>query len=232
MHKSVYQVSCQQLQQLMDKVGCASLPELSQLSGLSSWQLQRVRHGLLANLSAADLVKLANALQVPVHELLTRFGFSTIPVEDRSSELTALQKEYQTLQQKLDRQPEELAREFQRTSLATIESWLVQWPTAEAVARKNPQLSAVNILALLKPFQQLLQRWGVEPIHSVGEQVPYEPRIHQLIDGTADVETPVLVRYIGYRHGDKLLHRAQVSLITVEVEETETPERLPVNRDL
>lgn len=232
MNPSPYETPRQQLQQLMERVNCTSLQELSQLSGISSWQLQRVRHGLIAKLSTAELAKLANALQIPAGELLNRFGIDTVPASDRSSEVAALQGECQDLREKLDRQKEELVRDFQSASIEAIESWLVQWPTAEAVARRNTELSAVKILPLVKPLWNLLQRWGVEPIHAVGDHVPYDPRVHQLIDGTAEPETTVLVRYIGYRHGEKLLYRAKVSLIKVEIPENAPEERVTVSREL
>jgi molecular chaperone GrpE (heat shock protein) len=224
MNESLYEYHRQQLQQLMTRIGCKSLEELSKLSGLSSWQLQRVCHGLIAKLSSESLVKLANALQLPVSELLAHFQLATITPQDRSTELKILEQEYQNLQQKFESQPQELAAEFQRQSIEAIESWLIQWPTAEAVARKNPELAAVKIVSLVKPIMQLLQRWGVEPIHSVGDHVGYDPQIHQLIEGQAEVGTPVLVRYVGYRHGEKLLYRAKVSLIKVEMPEVSRAE--------
>jgi molecular chaperone GrpE (heat shock protein) len=224
MNESLYKYHRQKLEQLMAEIGCKNLEELSQLSGLSSWQLQRVRHGLIAKLSSESLVKLANALQLPVSDLLAHFQIPTMGTEDRSGELKILEQEYQNLQQKLDQQKEELAEEFQRQSIEAIESWLVQWPTAEAVARKNPDLAAVKILSLVKPIMQLLERWGVQPIDSVGDHVSYDPQIHQLIDGQAEIGTPVLVRYRGYRHGEKLLYRARVSLIKVEMPEIQPVE--------
>jgi molecular chaperone GrpE (heat shock protein) len=224
MNESLYEYHRQQLQQLMTRIGCKSLEELSKLSGLSSWQLQRVCHGLIAKLSSESLVKLANALQLPVSELLAHFQLVTITPQDRSTELKILEQEYQNLQQKFESQPQELAAEFQRQSIEAIESWLIQWPTAEAVARKNPELAAVKIVSLVKPIMQLLQRWGVESIHSVGDHVGYDPQIHQLIEGQAEVGTPVLVRYVGYRHREKLLYRAKVSLIKVEIPEVSKAE--------
>jgi len=189
MNESLYKYHRQKLEQLMAEIGCKNLEELSRLSGLSSWQLQRVRHGLIAKLSSESLVKLANALQLPVSDLLAHFQIPTMGTEDRSGESKILEQEYQNLQQKLDKQKDELAAEFQRQSIEAIESWLVQWPTAEAVARKNPDLAAVKILSLVKPIMQLLERWGVQPIDSVGDHVSYDPQIHQLIDGQAAIGT-------------------------------------------
>ena len=161
MNESLYKYHRQKLEQLMAEIGCKNLEELSRLSGLSSWQLQRVRHGLISKLSSESLVKLANALQLPVSDLLAHFQIPTMGTEYRSGESKIIEQEYQNLQQKLDQQKEELAAEFQRQSIEAIESWLVQWPTAEAVARKNPNLAAVKILSLVKPIMQLLERWGI-----------------------------------------------------------------------
>jgi len=57
----------------------------------------------------------------------------------------------------------------------------------------------------------LLQQWGVEAIAPVGAELPYDPQQHQLLEGTAQAGDQVLVRYTGYRQGDKLLYRAKVS---------------------
>lgn len=122
-----------------------------------------------------------------------------------------LKQEYELLQDKLEQQEEVLKQEFQQSSLEVLESWLLQWPTAAAAAQKNPQLSAVKLLALVKPVVELLKRWGVENIGSVGEKVPYDPQCHQLLEGNAITGDLVEVRYVGYRQDDRLLYRAKVS---------------------
>ena len=108
-------------------------------------------------------------------------------------------------------QRETLNEEFQQSSLQVLESWLLQWPTAAAAAKKKSQLPAVKLLPLLKPVENLLTQWGVEAIASVGEQIPYDPQWHQLMEGDAKPGDNVRVRYVGYKQGDKLLHRAKVS---------------------
>ena len=95
-----------------------------------------------------------------------------------------------------------------------MESWLLQWPTAAQKARENQHLAAVKLLPLLRPIEQLLQQWGVEAIAPVGAELPYEPQLHQLMEGTAQPGETVKVRYTGYRQADKLLYRAKVSPIS------------------
>jgi molecular chaperone GrpE (heat shock protein) len=95
---------------------------------------------------------------------------------------------------------------------------LLQWPTAAAVAQKNPQWPAVKLLPLVRPLANLLKQWQVEAIASVGETLPYDPQWHQLLESELQVEpgTPVIVRYVGYRQGKHLLYRAKVRPIAAE----------------
>ena len=67
----------------------------------------------------------------------------------------------------------------------TIESWLLQWPTAATAVRQNPQLPAERLLSLVEPVEQLLTQWNVEAIATVGEEMPYDPQYHQLMKGIA-----------------------------------------------
>ena len=132
---------------------------------------------------------------------------------EESQAVANLKREYERLQAQLGTQRQLLEQEFQQQSLQVMESWLLQWPTAAQKARENQQLAAVKLLPLLRPIEQLLQQWGVEAIAPVGAELPYEPQLHQLMEGTAQPGETVKVRYTGYRWGDKLLYRAKVSPI-------------------
>ena len=219
----------------MQQVGVSSFKALSQKADVSDWQVKQLRQGKVAQMRAENLLKLSQALQLPITELLTTFSdlnlqsdlnleieasaqatksSDSTEVKQSSSSLGAiadLQQEYQRLQTQLQQQQESLWQEFQRSSLQTLESWLLQWPTAAYAAQQNPQAPAVKLLPLLRPVEQLLQQWGVEAIAAVGTEVPYDPQVHQLMAGMAEAGDPVRVRYTGYRQGDKLLYRAKVS---------------------
>ncbi len=128
--------------------------------------------------------------------------------------LLDLQHEYDRLQQQLAQQRQDLWQEFQQSSVQVLESLLLQLPTAAYAAQQNPQAPAVKLLPLLRPLEQLLQAWGIEPIATVGAEVAYDPQQHQLMAGVAQPGDRVKVRYTGYRQGDRLLYRAKVSPIT------------------
>jgi DNA-binding Xre family transcriptional regulator/molecular chaperone GrpE (heat shock protein) len=209
-----YKKNSQILQELMHKAGISSLKELSTIAGVSQLQLQRLQYGLLPKMHVEILLKIALALQVSVNELLTMFLPESSPKKpDKSITLAAMEQEYQRLQQQMKKQEETLKQEFQQSSIQALESWLLQWPSAAAAAKKNSQLSAFKLLPLVKPVEQLLKQWGVEAIASVDEEVTYDPQWHQLIEGTARSGDLVKVRYVGYRQGEKLLYRAKVSPI-------------------
>lgn len=161
---------------------------------------------------AAALPALSDARSVPASQQLLEGS-----PEQRSdgtadaSALAALRQEYTRLQAQLTEQHQQLSAEFQSATLAALETWLTQWPTAAYAAQKNPQAPAVRLLPLMKPIEALLAEWGVRAIASVGDEVPYDPTLHQLLEGTAQPGQTVKIRYTGYWHGDRLLQRAKVS---------------------
>ncbi|MEB3828255.1 helix-turn-helix domain-containing protein [Phormidium sp. CCY1219] len=221
----------QKLQGLMQQVGISSFRALSRAAEVSHWQVRQLRRGQALQIRGEYLLKLAAALQVSVADLLANFspGGDRLLVESAASaeaplptthsatdspkaaNFAELQREYEQLRLAMQQQRESVMLEFQQASLETLESWLRQWPTAARAAQKNPEVPATRLLPLLGPLEQLLQQWEVVPIAAVGSQVAYDPQHHQLMEGTAQPGDPVQVRYTGYRHGDRLLFRAQVS---------------------
>ena len=180
-----------------------SFRALSQTAVVSKTAVNRLRRGQAAALRGEVLHRLAQALHRSIPQLLQ--DFSDLPIAP-SVESTR-QPDNQPTQQ----QTEELRQAFQQEVLHQIESWLIQWPTAVYAAQKNPQVPASRLVPLLRPVEHLLDHWGLEAIAPVGDEVAYDPQQHQLLAGHAQAGDRVLVRYTGYRQGDRLLHRAKVS---------------------
>jgi molecular chaperone GrpE (heat shock protein) len=156
------------------------------------------------------LLKISQALGITLTELLANFAPESVQKLEPTSTL-AVGQEYQRLQAELEQQRQSLMQEFQQSSLQILESWLLQWPTVVEKVKQNPRLAAVKILPLLRPVEQLMQQWNVEAIAPVGAEVPFDPQLHQLMDGSVQDGELVKVRYAGYRQGNKLLYRAKVS---------------------
>jgi molecular chaperone GrpE (heat shock protein) len=213
----------QKLQELMQQAGISSFKALSHTAGVSERQILRLRRFGCAQMRVDVLLKLSQALRVSFSELVTSFSQLNFiekekcqgtPTQELLQHLADVKKEYERCQVQLEQQREVLLEDFQHSSLHLLESLLLQFPTAAQKARENPTLAAVNIIHLvLKPLEKLLQQWGVEAIAPVGAELPYDPQLHQLMEGTAQPGETVKVRYTGYSQGAKLLYRAKVSPI-------------------
>ncbi len=211
----------QKLLELMQEQDIPSFKALSKLAGVSEYQIQRLRYGKIDQMRLEFIMKLSQVLQINLSELIIIFSETNSETDlikqqgstqQSSQQITDLKKEYERLQKQLEHQEQLLLFQFQQSSLQLLESLLIQFPTAAYKARENRQLPAVNIIPLIeKPITRLLQEWGVEAIAEVGTELPYEPEIHQLIEGNTQPKQKVKIRYTGYRQGDKLLYRAKVS---------------------
>jgi molecular chaperone GrpE (heat shock protein)/DNA-binding Xre family transcriptional regulator len=212
MDNAIYQHNQQKLTELVEKAGINNFRELSLRSGVSDRELFRLIYGLIGKISAENLVKLAQTLNITLNELLNYFwsesaNFPILSLPEDQSDLTTLQQEYQLLKQ----QQSNLSEEFQQSVLDLIESWLLQWPTVVTKVAQNPKLPAKSIIPLVKPLENLIKSWGIEAIASVDQEVSYNPQLHQLMEGSATPGELVKVRYVGYQQGEKLLYRAKVS---------------------
>lgn len=214
-----YETNQQLLQDLMRQVNITDIYELSNVAGVARLPIIRIQRGLILNVSTGAIAKIAKALNISIDSLIETFTEpgtniqTETPPSQSNDALAACRQEYHKLQQEMLQQQEFLEIEFQKSSLETIESWLLQWPTAVAAVNKNPQLPAARLLALVEPVEQLIKQWNVETIATVGEQVAYNPQYHQLIKGLAQPGEMVEVRYVGYKQEDKLLYKAKVSPI-------------------
>ena len=137
----------------MKAAGISSLRSLSQQSGVSRRQIDKLRSGETHQLSVHHVLQLARALKLSSSELLQ------LEAESQSLNPEAIQAEYQRLKDELAVMRSQLRQEFQAETLNTLEPLLLQWPTAAYAAQNNPTAPAVRLLPLLKPLEQLLQSW-------------------------------------------------------------------------
>jgi transcriptional regulator with XRE-family HTH domain len=192
---------------LMQAQGITSFKQLAQVSGWSEKALRRLRRGQVGQMQVGPIGTLAHTLNISTDTLIQTFSPNTAPTE------TVPRIEYERLQTQLAQQRPALLAEFQQASLATLEPWLLQWSAAAYAAQQNPQAPAVKLLPLLRPVEKLLADWGIEPIGTVGTELPFDPQHHQILGAAAATGDPVRVRYAGYRQGEKLLYRCKVSLV-------------------
>jgi DNA-binding Xre family transcriptional regulator len=231
-------VVSQRLRSRLQVLGIASFGALARQAGVSEWQVRQLRQGNVEHMRLGSLNKLSQALQMQLDELVVMAQPApdgsaspaagraaapqlSIPAETPSPQrlspatsappsVAALQQEYDRLQQQLAQQRQALLLEFQRTSLYRLEAWMKNWPkVVQVVKTQNPQLPAAKVLALVAPVSQLLASWDVECVGHMGEAIAYDPTYHSLT-GNAQPGDAVEVTQPGYRHGEALLHRAEV----------------------
>jgi molecular chaperone GrpE (heat shock protein) len=217
------------LRHLMQVVGINSFKSLGDRAQLSRRAIDTIRQGHAESLKYQDLYRLSQILQTNLHGFMQVFSAlqaevqagnithhvsnsSTDRITSETSEIDQIKAEYQRLQQKLDRQRQDLRTEFEQETLQQLESMLLQLPTAAFAAQNNPAMPARNLVPLLRPLDNLLQAWGIERIAQVGERVSYDPHWHEMMDGKAESGMMAIVRYVGYTKHGKLLYRARVSL--------------------
>ena len=221
MKQSPYQQNRLVLADLMKQVNVANIEELSNVSGVSELQIRRLQYGLIYKISVETLVKLAAALQISISQMLDKFTQPAELLPKESSDVVPQQsaqfwqQEYQQLESKMAQQAETLSSQFQQDSIQTIESWLIQWPTAIAAIDKNPELPAAKLIPLVKPVEHLVKQWDIETISEVGTELPYDPQWQELMTGSAEPGTMVKVRYVGYKQGNKILYKAKVSPVNI-----------------
>ena len=168
------------LQQLIENVGCHTFREFSLKFNVSELNLFRLKNGLLGKMSLKTALKIAQSLNISLNELTNLFSsnqdLETIPFSSPS-----LSQDYQNLQQKYEKQKQELTQQFQLSTLEMLESFLLQLPTVIATVHKNPDLPATRLLPFLKPIEKLLDSWDIKTIASVGDKIPYNPLEHELM---------------------------------------------------
>ncbi len=204
----------------MQSANIASYRHLAEKAGVSRWQIQQLSKGHIQTMRLAPLTQIAAALGISFLELCSRFGLGQL-ASDQSTpgQLEAGQSEEAIASTTQSRSKSEIQLSDLETSaletsaLQTLESWLVQWPTIAKRAKDRPDLAAAKILPFIRPVEQLVSEWGVEPIAAIDSQVAFDPTWHQLSAGHADPGELVRVTHTGITHRGALLHRAKVKPI-------------------
>lgn len=203
-----------QLQQLMLARSIPSYRSLCDQAQISRSQLQRLRQGNLRSLRVETLIRLSQCLQISTNQLLLLFSESLSPasaVEQAPPNPASTLPFPPSVSPAREADQAQLQHQLQAASLETLEPWLLQWATVSHAVQANPDLPASRVVPLVHPVEQLMTQWGVTAIAQVGAEVAFDPACHELMQGTAAPGDRVRVRYAGYRHGDRLLHRAKVS---------------------
>jgi len=211
----------------MNQVGIANWQALQQKASLSSIALWQLRDGEITNLKFGELSQVATVLSVPLEELLKKLG---LPVENQElaarrlkcaqltqslqqsfKEKAALHQEGLRLHQELQQQRLEITQELRESTFEQLQTLLVNYPSIQALVSIKPELPAKNLLSLFTSLNNLLSAWNYEQIGEPWQQVPYNPQLHQPDSSDIFPDELVYVRFVGYKHQERILCPAKVS---------------------
>ncbi len=177
------------LRPLLVTAKISSWQQLANTSGISVSRLRQLRRRQLATWKISELQKLSKSLQISLASLLEKLEL-------------------------IDRPDTPQPNDFSYASFQIIESFLTYWPAAAHQAKLDPRFPASKLLPLVGSIDRLVASWGIQSIGQVGEIIPFNPQLHQSLEGQISPITPVQIRYPGYQQGDRLLSRAKVSPIS------------------
>ena len=132
-------------------------------------------------------------------------------ISNYQDKIDLLQAKNKQLVTKLKKLPTQLKGEWQKESIALLQELLVNYPTAKLMVELKHNLPPKNVIALLKPLEQLLQKWEIETIGAPWKRVPYNPLIHDCGEEKINQGDPVYILLVGYFQGDRVLLPAKVS---------------------
>lgn len=115
------------------------------------------------------------------------------------------------LTEKLHSLPSELMSQWQGESFNLLQTLLANYPTAKTMIKVKSDFPAKNIIALLKPLDKLLAKWGIESIGKPWQKVEFNPEIYYSNEENLTPNELVYIRFIGYRQGNNILLHAKVS---------------------
>ncbi len=132
-------------------------------------------------------------------------------MQQSSKEKAALHQEGLRLHQELQQQRLELTQELRESTFEQLQTLLINYPNFQSLVSIKPELPAKNLISLLTPLDNLLSAWNYEQIAKPWQQVPYNPQIHQPDSSDISPGELVYVRFVGYKHQERILCPAKVS---------------------
>lgn len=141
-----------------------------------------------------------------------RIAALELDLREREAELERVRAEYARLGGQAERDRAGAASEGLADLAKRLAPLLSQLATMESLAAAGRELRAPDILKLFGKVEAVLAEAGLSRIGTVGEQAPFDTRLHQRLSGLdVDDGQPVTVRFVGYRLRETILLKAMVS---------------------
>jgi molecular chaperone GrpE (heat shock protein) len=97
-----------------------------------------------------------------------------------------------------------------------LEPIAIQLPTLRSSVDAASTLTIADVFAIFAPLDDMLKDMGLATIGDIDQEVPFNPRYHQLASDLLPLLSEgdkVRVRYVGYQYKGQVLRKADVSRI-------------------
>lgn len=136
-------------------------------------------------------------------------------IAERDAQILKLREEYKSLESRQVNAGSVSVRDERLALFARLQAVATQLPTLRAALQDGADVSAKDVVELLRPLDEALHDLGFAPIGEAGAEVPYDPRKHRLVGRGARSTAPdsrVRIRYIGYIYEGDIICKAEVTL--------------------
>lgn len=141
--------------------------------------------------------------------LKERVGLLEFEIEEQERKIHAIRRELEQVSA-LSRKEGEDARRLE-DFLTTLTHPLSQLSAMQSFSESGREIAVTDLFKLFHQIEDAFKGQGVEAIGTVGECVPFDPRLHQPIGGRVFQDgEKVLVRFTGFIWGEKVLRKAMV----------------------
>lgn len=173
--------------------------------------------GIITRFMAAWAALTGNVPEIKIGlqaDLTTELERARMDVRERDEEIEKLRKEYTLRERQADTKVASAADDVMLGLMRRLGPLLSQLATMKGMAGEGRDVKTADLLTLFGKIEKAFEYAGLYPIGSVGEEIAFDPRLHQRMSG-GDVKngSPVRVRFVGYRYGDTIVTKSMVSRI-------------------
>jgi molecular chaperone GrpE (heat shock protein) len=135
-------------------------------------------------------------------------------LHERDAEIERLRQEYAALEARQYTSETASMRDMHLDMFKRLQGIATHLPTMQAALGEGADIRAQDVLALIKPLDQMLADLGFEMIGSAGQETSFDPTRHRAVGNGAQSINPndkVRVRFVGYLYSGEVVCKAEVT---------------------
>ncbi|MDP8306527.1 MAG: nucleotide exchange factor GrpE [Candidatus Chlorobium antarcticum] len=142
-----------------------------------------------------------------------------LELTERDAEISRLRKEYALLREHAREQAERAVDETIEKIILEAAAPLANVGAMQARHLEKGGLNLDDLLSITASLGKILTERGMEQIGCVGERMPYDVALHQMLDGShPQPPQQVRIRFSGFRFKGKLMAKAKADALHMELD--------------